>query len=72
MLEANYYYGIDAHPQRQMQILGASIIKSEPCPVADSWFFRCDHKMQFVPGFIHELSDDFKFSDEKTDIIGGE
>ena len=62
--EAGLLYGIETHPQLQIKNLGFHIVKAEPCTVAESWFFRTDSLVQNIPNYIHELQDDFKFSDE--------
>lgn len=57
-------FGIKTHPQEQMRKLGLHVIKSEPCTVADCWFFRTDNDIQDVPKYLHRMSDSFRFSDE--------
>ena len=56
---------IDEHPQRQMKKLGFHVIKSEPVPIGDCWWFRVDNKINDIPPYLFELNDNFKFSGEK-------
>lgn len=58
-------YGIEEHPQVQMKKLGAKIIKSEPVPIADCWWFRIENEINPLPKYLREMSDNFKFSDER-------
>lgn len=64
IMAAGLVYGIEVHPQLQIENLGFHIVKAEPCPIADSWFFRTDSFVQNIPNYVEELPDDFKFSDE--------
>lgn len=57
-------YGISEHPQAQMRKLGFHVIKSEPFPIGDCWWFRVDNDIENVPEYLHEMRGDFKFSDE--------
>lgn len=54
------------HPQHRMEDLGLHYTKSEPCPLADGWFFRVDNyeENMELPEFIIILSDEFRFADE--------
>ena len=64
VLGADFDYHIKAHPQDQMELLGFDVVKSEPFPIGDFWFFRVKHKIHELPDYLHELPDDFKFPDE--------
>ena len=56
---------IKEHPQIQMKKLGFNVIKSEPVPIADCWWFRVDNEIANVPRYLYLMQDDFKFSDER-------
>lgn len=58
--------GVDKHPQMQMKILGYEVVKSEPCPIADCWFFRTTNEIENQPDYITKLDDDFKFAYEQN------
>lgn len=60
-----YYSGIKEHPQEQMKKLGYEIIKSEPVPIGDCWWFRVKDKIKKTPRYLDLMRDDFKFSDER-------
>ena len=60
------HQGISKHPERQMEILGFECVKSEPCPIADCWFFRTTNEIENTPDYITKLDDDFKFADERN------
>lgn len=65
MIGADIEYHVHGHPQKVMRELGYNFIKSEPVPAADCWWFRVDNEDEVPkPGFLDELPDDFKFSDE--------
>lgn len=64
IIGADLNYGVHEHPQKQMRKLGFHVIKSEPFSIADFWIFRVDNDIQEVPGYIDEVSKDFKFSGE--------
>lgn len=49
-----------------MKNLDTKIIKSEPVPIADYWWFRTENEIDPLSGYLTEMSDDFKFSDEKS------
>lgn len=59
-----HYYGVNEHPQTQMKNLGFHWVKSEPVPIADCWWFRCDEYPDSIPSYIDIMKDDFRFSDE--------
>lgn len=56
---------IKMHPQKDMERLGFALAKSEPVPIADCWWFRCDKYPDEYPDYIIQMRDDFKFSDEE-------
>lgn len=60
------HQGISNHPKRQMKILGYEVVKSEPCPIADCWFFRTTNEIENPPDYITKLDDDFKFAEERN------
>lgn len=64
IIGASLDYGVKEHPQIQMKNLGYKVIKSEPVPIADCWWFRVDNEINKVPGYLYLMSNDFKFSDE--------
>lgn len=64
IIGASLDYGINEHPQIQMKNLGYKVVKSEPVPIADCWWFRVDNEIENVPDYLYSMSDDFKFSDE--------
>lgn len=64
MIGADLDYHIQEHPQAQMNKLGLKVIKSEPVPIGDCWWFRTENSLSDLPGYLSEMSDDFKFSDE--------
>lgn len=64
LIGASVKYGVNKHPQQDMIDLGFNIIKSEPVPIADCWWFRVSNEIEYVPPYITELSKDFMFSDE--------
>lgn len=47
-----------------MKKLGFKVIKSEPFPIGDCWWFRTKNELSDLPGYLSKMSDDFKFSDE--------
>jgi hypothetical protein len=65
MIGADLDYNIHEHPQAQMKKLGFKLIKSEPVPVADCWWFKVENEIENVPGYLDLMLDDFKFSDER-------
>lgn len=65
MIGASIEYGVRKHPQQDMIDLGFTVEKSEPVPIADSWWFRVKNEIDFVPSYLTELGTDFKFSDER-------
>lgn len=65
MIDAAVKYGVTIHPQAEMAKLGFKVIKSEPVPIADCWWFRVENDIDFVPGYITEMRPDFQFSDER-------
>lgn len=67
MIGAHIYNGITEHPQVQMKKLGYKVIKSEPVPIADCWWFRVENEIKNTPEYLNEMSDDFKFSDERIE-----
>ena len=56
--------GIKEHPQSQMKNLGFKLIKSEPVPIADCWWFRVENEIENIPSYLTLMPDDFKFSGE--------
>ncbi len=64
IIGADLDYGVRQHPQLQMKDLGLSVVKSEPCTIADCWFFRITNDSGKLPGYLTVLSDGFKFTDE--------
>lgn len=64
VIGADLDYGIRVHPQLQMWELGLEVVKSEPCPIADCWFFRISNSAENLPGYLTVLSNCFKFADE--------
>ena len=72
MYNYRYYYldayqqGVSEHASKQMRILGYKVVKSEPCPIADCWFFRTTNEIENTPDYITRLDDDFKFADERN------
>lgn len=64
MIGAEIDYGVSKHPQVQMRKLGFHVIKSEPFPIGDCWWFRVDNDIENFPEYLYEMRDDFKFSDE--------
>lgn len=67
LISASVDYSIDVHPQVDMKRLGFKVVKSEPVPIADCWWFRAENIPDNLPGYLHEMSDDFRFSDEYDD-----
>lgn len=63
--QAGVEFGVKMHPQLDMARLGYKIIKSEPVPLADCWWFRVEEDIASRPGYIDELGVDFRFSDER-------
>lgn len=64
LIGADIDCGIKEHPQVQMKKLGVKVIKSEPVPIADCWWFRTETEINPLPKYLREMSDNFKFSDE--------
>jgi hypothetical protein len=60
-----HYDGVTEHPQVQMKKLGYEVIKSEPVPIADCWWFRVENKIKNTPSYLYEMKHEFKFSDER-------
>ena len=48
-----------------MKKLGYEVIKSEPVPIGDCWWFRVENKIKNTPNYLYEMKHDFKFSDER-------
>lgn len=67
MIGADLDYGIKLHPQEDMMRLGYKLVKSEPVPIADCWWFRTENEIENTPGYLHKMRDSFKFSDEKEE-----
>lgn len=65
LISAHLDYHVDKHPQLQMKELGFHVIKSEPVPIADSWWFRVDNEVSVVPKYLRELPETFRFSGER-------
>ena len=64
VISAWYDYNTDKHPQADMIELGYKLLKSEPCSVADCWFFRVDDEnVKSVPKYIADCN--WIFSDER-------
>lgn len=64
IIGADLDHGVRQHPQQQMKELGLNVVKSEPCPIADCWFFRVTNDSKNLPGYLTILSENFKFADE--------
>ena len=64
LISAIIEHNINDHPQRVMKNLGFHVLKAEPCPIADCWFFRASGDNAELPAFLDVLSDGFRFSDE--------
>lgn len=60
-----YEHGIKHHPQVQMNVLGYKVLKAEPVPIADCWWFRVENKIKNTPNYLYPMRDDFRFSDER-------
>jgi hypothetical protein len=60
-----YYSGVHEHPQKQMKNLGYNVVKAEPVPIADCWWFRVDNEIENVPDYLILMRNDFKFSNER-------
>ena len=60
-----YYDSVREHPQVQMKKLGYEVIKSEPVPIADCWWFRVKNEIKDIPSYLYEMKHEFKFSDER-------
>ena len=67
MIGADLIYGVKSHPQDVMDRLGAKVVKCEAYPIGDCWVFRIENELPVVPGYLHEMPDSFKFSDEKSE-----
>ena len=65
IITADLDCGVRDHPQKVMRESGYTVIKAEPCSIADCWWFRVDHEIENPPPFLTKMSDDFKFSDER-------
>lgn len=65
VISADLDYKVHKHPQQDMRDLGFIIKKSEPCQLADCWWFRVEKEPDNIPGYITEMSHGFKFSDER-------
>ena len=65
VLTADIDCHIQKHPQEQMVLLGAKVLKSEPVPIADCWWFRVEDEISPLPEYLSELNDSFKFSNER-------
>lgn len=65
LIGAHLDYGIKEHPQIQMKKLGYEVVKSEPVPIGDCWWFRVDNEIKNTPKYLYPMRDDFKFSDER-------
>lgn len=65
VIGADIDYGVKLHPQNDMMRLGYNVIKSEPVPIGDCWWFRVENDIENRPGYLHDLKDDFLFSDEQ-------
>lgn len=60
---ADVDYHIKDHPVTQMCKLGFNIVKGEPVPIGDCWWFRVNNDINIIPEYLTILPDDFKFSD---------
>ena len=65
MIGASLDYGVKEHPQKVMKDLGYNVVKCEPVPIGDCWWFRVSNHIDPVPPYLHRMKDDFKFSGEK-------
>lgn len=61
-----FYDGVKEHPQEDMKNFGCNVIKAEPVPIADCWWFRVENEIEseHIPKYLSPMGDDFKFSDE--------
>ena len=64
MIGAYREAGVEEHPQEDMKNLGFKVIKSEPVPIADCWWFRVENEIDNLPSYLYPMRDDFKFSNE--------
>ena len=64
IISADLDFGIKKHPQQQMKELGFEVLKSEPVPIGDCWWFRVEDSQIDIPEYLTPMSDDFRFSDE--------
>jgi len=64
LITADLDCGVKEHPQTQMKNLGFHVIKSEPVPIADCWWFRVDNEIYNIPPYLTDIGDNMKFSDE--------
>lgn len=64
LITAGLDCGIHEHPQVQMKKLGAKVIRCEPVPIGDCWWFRTENEIIPTPKYLTEMSDDFKFTGE--------
>lgn len=65
LITADLDCGIHEHPQVQMKKLGAKVVKYEPVPIGDCWWFRTENEITPLPEYLFEMPDDFKFSGEE-------
>ena len=59
-------YHIHKHPQDDLNDKGLKWIKCEPFSIADCWIFRFDKPIESCPPYLTRISDNFKFSDERS------
>ena len=64
LISADIDYGVRIHPQQDLTDRGYKWIKSEPCSIADCWFFRFEEELDNPPAYLQKLSNGFKFADE--------
>ena len=46
LITADLDYGVKLHPQIDMKQLGYEVIKSEPVPIGDCWWFRVKNEIE--------------------------
>lgn len=50
-----YQSGVHVHPQEDMKRLNLKIQYSEPCPIADAWFFCIQDCSCVLPSYIDDI-----------------
>lgn len=63
VLDAGIGYHIKKHPQEDMRSLGFVLLNSEPCSIADCWFFEVDDEdsnyPKQIPGYLKEIDSNY-------------